>query len=197
MTQLAYSATALERVTSLTNIQPDDSKIVAASKFAGGLPLKVSIAALATFEFVLRTAGLIATSPLYFFANKTFTEMTDSTKSAAKTIVDATAALARIHAEEKKSGTPALLAPKTIRDHLNDALAYAQEKGNATLAAIQKNPKTTAAALAGALTLIALYYSYPSILSHFHRAAAFGKLETPNSQDPILSPKTQLPLQKH
>ena len=139
MTQQAYAATALQRAAGLTNIQKGDGELVAASKFVGGLPLKISVAVFAAFEFVVRTAILIAASPLYFLANKTFTEMTEATKSSAQTIVNATVSLATIRAPKKEE--PAAPAPKTIRDHLNDAVAYARDKGNAALATVQKKSR--------------------------------------------------------
>jgi len=189
MTQSAYSALALEKTIRLTNIKPDDGVMIVASKFAGGISLKVSLAVLATFEFLARTAGLIVASPLYFFSKKTFTDMTSATKSAAKTILDATAAIATIRAaqSEKRHLEPA--APETICGFFNDTLNYAQNKKNGVFATFQKNPETITAVVLGTITILTLYYSYPSIISYFQNAAEVG---THHSENALVALKEQV-----
>jgi len=126
MVQLTYSAAALEKVSSFSNIEPNDNNFIVASKYVSGFSLKVSVGALAAFEFVTRFSLLVIASPLYFFAHKTFIDMTETVKSSAQTILDAAASLAKFSPAEKKEDIPTE-PPKTIRDRLNNVLAYASK----------------------------------------------------------------------
>lgn len=98
MISTAISASALDQVTDYTNTTPSDSTIKAGTKIVTGISLKVATVFFAAFETVVRTAVLIAATPLYLLHNKTFTSLKEGTISAAQTITKATAAIATIQA---------------------------------------------------------------------------------------------------
>lgn len=188
MSNLALSSSVLARATDLSAIQPGDKPVLAASKIALGISLKITTVALAAIEAALRATLLIIALPLKVASPQAYTNMTQQTSSAVHTILDAAKAITHLHAEVDAPQPPAE-STYSIRKRLWDAYSYGKSSFGKTATIVQNNKAATGAIAIGVILLFAAYYNYADCLRYLR-----GTSKGP--QDPIApnSSNSRLPV---